>query len=91
MSVQSDAVYDNVARSRFELAVEGSLAFATYRRTASTVIITHTETPSALRGKGIATRLVEGALAMIRAENRKPIAGCSFVADYLRKYPEAGM
>ena len=89
MPAQSDLVYDNVARSRFELAVEGGLAFATYRRTADTVIITHTETPPALRGKGIATRLVEGALAMIRAENRKPIAGCSFVADYMAKHPEA--
>lgn len=89
MPVQSDAVYDNVAHSRFELAVEGGLALATYRRTADTVIITHTETPPALRGRGIATRLVEGALAMIRAENRKPIAGCSFVADYMAKLPNA--
>ncbi len=85
-----DTVRDNAAQNRFELAVEGGMAFATYRRTENTVIITHTETPPALRGKGIATRLVAGALAMIRAENRKPIAGCSFVADYMAKRPEAG-
>jgi uncharacterized protein len=31
---------------------------------------------------------VEGALALIRADGRKVVAGCSFVADYLRKHPE---
>jgi len=41
-------------RSRFELDVEGAVAFANYRLAPSTVIITHTETPPALRGRGIA-------------------------------------
>lgn len=82
-------VHDNKALNRFELNVEGGVAFASYRRTDDAVIITHTETPPALRGRGIATRLVESAIGLIRAENRKPVAGCSFVADYLRKHPEA--
>ncbi len=86
-----DTVRDNTAQSRFELDVEGAVAFANYRRTGDAVIITHTETPPALRGRGVATRLVEGAVAKIREENRKVIAGCSFVADYLRKHPEAGI
>jgi uncharacterized protein len=38
------AVRDNKARSRFELDVEGGLAFANYRDTPAAVIITHTET-----------------------------------------------
>jgi len=86
-----DAIRDNTAQNRFELNVEGSVAFANYRRTGDAVIITHTETPPALRGRGVATRLVEGAIRKIRNENRKVIAGCSFVADYLRRNPEAGM
>lgn len=84
-----DTVRDNTAQNRFELNVEGSVAFANYRRTEDAVIITHTETPPALRGRGVATRLVEGAVRKIRDENKKVIAGCSFVADYLRKHPEA--
>ena len=56
-------VRDNKAQSRFELDVEGDVAFANYRLTPSAVIITHTETPRALRGRGIASELVEGALA----------------------------
>jgi predicted GNAT family acetyltransferase len=83
-------VRDNKAQRRFELDVEGAVAFANYRLTPSAVIITHTETPPALRGRGIASQLVEGALALIRSDGRKVIAGCSFVADYLQKHGEYG-
>lgn len=84
------AVRDNKVKSRFELDVEGGVAFANYRDTPAAVIITHTETPCALRGRGIASELIEGALALIRADGRKVIAGCAFVVDYLRKHPEYG-
>ena len=83
-------VRDNAPQSRFELDVEGGVAFANYRLTPSAVIITHTETPRALRGRGIASELVAGALALIRADGHKVIAGCGFVVDYLRKHPEYG-
>ena len=52
------------------------------------VIITHTETPPALRGRGIGSELVKGALDLIRRDGRKVIAGCGFVADYLDRHPE---
>lgn len=82
------SVRDNKAQSRFELDVEGTLAFANYRLTPSAVIITHTETPRALRGRGIASQLVHGALQLIRADGLKVTAGCSFVVDYLHRNPE---
>jgi predicted GNAT family acetyltransferase len=81
-------VRDNKAQSRFELEVEGAMAFANYRTTPQAVIITHTETPPALRGRGIASELVKGALELIRSDGRKVIAGCSFVTDYLQRHPE---
>jgi len=81
-------VRDNKALSRFEMSVEGGVAFANYRLTPQAVIITHTETPHALRGHGIASELVKGALALIRADGLKVIAGCGFVVDYLSKHPE---
>ena len=82
------SVRDNKAQSRFELDVEGALAFANYRLTPSAVIITHTETPRALRGRGIASELVKGALDLIRRDGNKVIAGCGFVVDYLDRHPE---
>ena len=82
------SVRDNKSKSRFELDVEGLTAFANYRLTPQAVIITHTETLRNLRGRGIASELVKGALDMIRADGQKVIAGCGFVVDYLRKHPE---
>lgn len=82
------AVRDNKAKSRFELDVEGQTAFANYRLASGVVIITHTETPRSLRGRGIASELVKGALGIIRADGGKVVGACGFVADYLDKHPE---
>ena len=82
------SVRDNKAQSRFELEAEGRLAFANYRATPRAIIITHTETPEGLRGRGIASDLVKGALELIRSDGHKVIAGCSFVEDYLRRHSE---
>jgi predicted GNAT family acetyltransferase len=82
------AVRDNKTLGRFELDIEGTMAFANYRVTPQAVIITHTETPRALRGRGIASELIKGSLDLIRADGHKVIAGCGFVADYLYKHPE---
>jgi predicted GNAT family acetyltransferase len=84
----SAGIRDNKAQSRFELDVGGALAFANYRLAPGKVIITHTETPRALRGRGIASTLVKGALELIRADGLKVVAGCSFVMDYLDRHPE---
>ena len=82
------AVRDNKALGRFELDVEGATAFANYRATPQAIVITHTETPRELRGRGIAYELVKGALDLIRRDGRKVIAGCGFVVDYLDRHPE---
>ena len=81
-------VRDNTAMNRYELDVDGGVAFANYRRTTTADIITHPETPRALRGRGIASELVKGALELIRGDGRKVIAGCSFVVDYIERHPE---
>jgi predicted GNAT family acetyltransferase len=88
MSASARRVRDNTAMNRYELDVDDGIAFANYRRTTAADIITHTETPRALRGRGIASELVKGALDLIRSDGRKVIAGCSFVVDYLERHPE---
>jgi predicted GNAT family acetyltransferase len=82
------SVRNNKDKNRFELDVGSDIAFANYRLTPSAVIITHTETPPALRGRGIASELVRGALELIRRDGNKVIAGCGFVVDYLERHPE---
>lgn len=81
-------VRNNTTLNRYELDVDGEVAFADYRFVPGKVIITHTETPRALRGRGIASKLVQGTLEQIRADGLKVVAGCGFVVDYLEKHPE---
>jgi len=88
MPDQDRRVRDNTALNRYELNIDGAVAFADYRRTTTADIITHTETPRTLRGHGVASELIRGALELIRADGRKVIAGCSFVVDYLERHPE---
>ncbi len=52
------AVRDNTERRRFEMDVEGGMAFANYRADDSVVVVTHTEVPAALQGKGAGSRFV---------------------------------
>jgi uncharacterized protein len=86
--MSQNVVRNNTALSRYELDVDGATAFANYRLTPGAVIITHTETPYALRGRGIASKLVQGALEQIRSDGQKVVAGCGFVVDYLDRNPE---
>lgn len=82
------AVRDNSALSRFELEAEGATAFMNYRLLGNVITLDHTETPVAARGRGIASRLVEGALEMARARGLKIVPRCPFVRVYLAKHPE---
>ena len=86
--MSQNTIRNNTALSRYELDVDGAIAFANYRLAPGNVIITHTETPYDLRGRGIASQLVQGALEQIRADGLKVVAGCGFVVDYLEKHPE---
>ncbi|EKS38092.1 MAG: putative GNAT family acetyltransferase [Afipia broomeae] len=81
-------VRNNKSLNRYELDADGATAFADYRLAPGKVIITHTETPRPLRGRGIASKLVQGTLEQIRADGLKVVAGCGFVVDYLEKHPE---
>ena len=53
-----DSIRNNTAINRFELDVESQTAVAYYSIVDGVITFTHTETPMALRGRGIASRLV---------------------------------
>ena len=84
----SNNVRDNAERHRFELDVDGQVAFAVYRREGDALAIRHTETPVALRGKGVASALVRGLLDIARAQGIKVLPKCPFVAGYIDKHAE---
>jgi hypothetical protein len=82
------SVVDNPARSRFEMALDGGTAFASYRRAGDVLIVPHTEVPAQLEGRGFGSMLVKGVLELARAQGLKVRPACPFVADYMRRHPE---
>jgi hypothetical protein len=81
-------IHDNTALSRFELDAGGVTAFMNYRLAGKVMTLDHTETPMPARGRGIASQLVEGVLAIARARGLKVVPRCPFVSAYLAKHPE---
>jgi predicted GNAT family acetyltransferase len=84
----SEAVRDNKVLHRFEMDAGGETAVAYYALSPGTIRFDHTEVPAALRGRGIASRLVHGALEASRAAHLKVVPRCSFVSAYLARHPE---
>ena len=80
------AVSDNAAQSRFELTVEGHVAYLEYERTPNTLTLIHTEVPVEIRGRHIGERLVEAALAIGRSEGRRLVVICPFARAYMRRH-----
>ena len=83
-------VRNNADLNRYELGAEGQTAVAYYKLAPGVMTLTHTETPMALRGRGIASRLIRGALEDVRARGFKVVPRCPFVSAYMAKHPEFG-
>jgi predicted GNAT family acetyltransferase len=79
----------NEAKKRFELEVDGHIAFIECILTNDNVMfLTHTEVPTILGGKGVGGRIVENALNYIKEHGYTLAPLCPFVAKYLRIHPE---
>jgi len=68
------AIRDNTALSRFELEADGVTVFMNYQLAGKVISLDHTETPGAARGRGLASRLVEGALQIVRTRTESRAA-----------------
>ncbi|WP_280150999.1 GNAT family N-acetyltransferase [Piscinibacter sp. XHJ-5] len=81
-------VRHNPRQSRFEAEVEGHLCVADYRLHDRVIVMTHTEVPEPVQGRGIAARLVSAALAHAREHGLRVDAQCSYARHYMRQHPE---
>lgn len=86
MTALTNPVRDNPAQSRYELEVDGAVAFARYRREGGLLVISYVEAPPALRGTGAAARLMEGVMDIARAEKLKVRPLCSYAATWIRRH-----
>ncbi|MBV6520399.1 MAG: hypothetical protein MNPFHGCM_00506 [Gemmatimonadaceae bacterium] len=82
------AVVDNPSERRFEVRLGDAVAFASYRLVDNLIVFTHTEVPVSLRRRGIANRLVRGALDSSRARGLKVRSECPYVTAFLQRHPD---
>lgn len=83
-----DAVVHNPAKHRFELNLEGETVVTEYRSAGGVMTFYHTLTPPALRGRGLAAKVVQAALEYARAEGLKVIPLCWYVNEHIKHHPE---
>jgi len=79
---------DNEAASRFELGIDGAIAFVTYRKSPGAITLEHTEVPPELGGKGIGSKIARATLDAVRPQGRKLTVECEFIQSYMSKHPE---
>ncbi len=89
MTGSAAEVVDDVARSRFEVLVDGEVAgFAEYRRTPGRVSFTHTVVEPAFEGRGLGAVLARRALDATRAAGEQVLPYCPFIRGYIARHPE---
>ena len=78
----------NTARSRFEITLDGVIAFVEYVERGDEWVLTQTYVPPALRGRGLAGDLVRAVLDAARSAKKKVNPVCSYAASFLDQHPE---
>ncbi len=81
-------VTHNTSRNRFEMEIDGAAAYLEYLDHGSTVVLTHTFVPPALRGQGLAGKLTRAALDFAREKGKIVDPQCSYAASFMDQHPE---
>lgn len=79
--------WDHEEFHRFEMDVEGEVAYLRYRRVDEVLELVHTEVPEALSGRGYGKTLTQFALEYARGKGLLVRPICPFVRKYLEKNP----
>lgn len=80
---------DNAPAECYEFHIDGRVVRLEYEKVShGEILLTHTEVPSVLQGRGIGSALIGAALADIERKGLKVIPLCGFVSAYLRRHPQ---
>ncbi len=88
MPYESDPLHVNEKEHQFEIMVDGYKAFINYKQGGKRMYLIHTEVPSEIEGKGVATMLVEKTLKYINENQLQLVPLCGFVQSFIEKHPE---
>lgn len=81
-------VVKNDATNRFELTVDGFIAFIDFKQVDQLIKLIHTEVPEELGGRGVAAALVEKMLVYLETNNFTLYPYCPYVYSFIKKHPE---
>ena len=81
-------VVDNKAQSRFEIHLDGHVAFEKYELFDGGIAYVATKVPDELGGRGIAKFLVRYVLDDAHAKGLKVKPVCPYVRQFIDKHPE---
>jgi predicted GNAT family acetyltransferase len=80
---------NKLTRSRFEIEEHGEVAYLEFETDCQGwMTIWHTEVPSAMRGHGVASELVQTAFEYAKQNNLRVDVICPLAAGFLSKHPE---
>jgi len=80
---------NNRLQCRYQFDIDGRrIALVDYIRQGDVFLLTHTEVPVALEGRGIGHQLVRAVLEDIRRKGCRVVPMCSFVSHFIRCNPE---
>jgi len=79
-------IKQDMKKNRFVSIVEGYEAVVEYTLKDNIIDLYRTYTPTELRGKGIAGKLVKFALEHVKENNLKVIPTCSYVKGYIERH-----
>ena len=84
-----DKIINNREMHRYELPIDGeAAAVAYYGVEDGRVILRHAEVPFEYGGQGYGTRLAHAVFEQLRAEGKRVIAKCPFMASYAAGNPQ---
>lgn len=86
ITLMVDVFTDNAAVGRYELDVDGAVAYARYRIDADTLYIDYVEAPLSLRGTGAAGRLMTHVSAHAKTNGYKIVPICGYAAAWLARH-----
>jgi uncharacterized protein len=82
-------VVDRPDLGRFELEADGFVAELFYHLQGTELVVTHTEVPDALAGRGVGGHLVQAAIDRASRDGLAIVPLCPFARGWIERHPEA--
>lgn len=81
-------IRNNTDARRYELDLEGQTATVAYNLTGPNLMITETLVPTALEGRGIASRMARHVIDDARRRDLLILPVCTFFGHFFQKHPD---